>query len=172
MGPLWVNFRSPLLWDVFAVSTYFTISAVFWYIGLIPDLATVRDRAIHPLRRKIYGALSLGWKGAGRHWHHYEKAYGYLRRHAAWMDYSRYRRLRTPIGSGVTEAACKIVFTQRFKRAGMKWNSSNDQPILLLRVIALSSLWVTVRDAMLESQNQAQPRTPSGFVETATRIAA
>ena len=102
----------------------------------------------------------------------YEKAYGYLRRHAAWMDYSRYRRLRTPIGSGVTEAACKIVFTQRFKRAGMKWNSSNDQPILLLRVIALSSLWVTVRDAMLESQNQAQPRTPSGFVETATRIAA
>jgi molybdopterin-containing oxidoreductase family membrane subunit len=60
MGPLWVNFRSPLLWDVFAVSTYFTISLVFWYIGLIPDLATVRDRAVHPIRRKMYGILSLG----------------------------------------------------------------------------------------------------------------
>jgi molybdopterin-containing oxidoreductase family membrane subunit len=75
MGPLWVNFRSPLLWDVFAVSTYFTISLVFWYIGLIPDLATVRDRAINPIRRAIYSALSLGWKGAGRQWHNYEKAY-------------------------------------------------------------------------------------------------
>jgi Ni/Fe-hydrogenase subunit HybB-like protein len=75
MGPLWVNFRSPLLWDVFAVSTYFTISAVFWFIGMIPDLATVRDRAVHPIRRAIYGAASLGWKGGGRQWHHYEKAY-------------------------------------------------------------------------------------------------
>ena len=78
MGPLWVNFRSPLLWDVFAVSTYFTISAVFWYLGLIPDLATVRDRAINPIRRAIYGALSMGWKGAGRHWNDYEKGYGLL----------------------------------------------------------------------------------------------
>ena len=78
MGPLWVNFRSPLLWDVFAVSTYFTISLVFWYIGLVPDLATVRDRAIHPIRKLVYKTLSLGWKGAGRHWNHYEKAYGIL----------------------------------------------------------------------------------------------
>jgi Ni/Fe-hydrogenase subunit HybB-like protein len=75
MGSLWVNFRSPLLWDVFAVSTYFTISSVFWFIGLIPDLATVRDRAVHPIRRAIYTILSLGWKGGGRQWHHYEKAY-------------------------------------------------------------------------------------------------
>ncbi len=78
MGPLWVNFRSPLLWDVFAVSTYFTISLVFWYIGLVPDIATVRDRAKHPIRKFVYGLLSLGWKGAGRHWHNYEKAYGVL----------------------------------------------------------------------------------------------
>ncbi len=78
MGSLWVNFRSPLLWDVFAVSTYFTISAVFWFIGLIPDIATVRDRAVHPVRKAIYTVLSFGWKGGGRHWHHYEKAYGLL----------------------------------------------------------------------------------------------
>ncbi|NUM88423.1 MAG: polysulfide reductase NrfD [Bdellovibrionales bacterium] len=77
MGPLWVNFRSPLLWDVFAVSTYGTISAVFWFVGLIPDLATVRDRSTG-IRRKIYGVASLGWRGAARHWSNYEKAYGIL----------------------------------------------------------------------------------------------
>jgi molybdopterin-containing oxidoreductase family membrane subunit len=78
MGPLWVNFRSPLLWDVFAVSTYFTISAVFWYTGLVPDLATVRDRAKNFWRKKVYGLLSLGWRGSGRGWHHYEIAYWIL----------------------------------------------------------------------------------------------
>ncbi len=77
MGPLWVNFRSPLLWDVFAVSTYGTISAVFWFVGLIPDLATVRDRATG-VRKQIFSVLSLGWRGAGRHWWNYEKAYGIL----------------------------------------------------------------------------------------------
>jgi len=71
-GPLWVNFTSPLLWDVFAISTYFTISAVFWYIGLIPDLATVRDRAISPIKKFIYGTLSLGWNGSARTWSRYE----------------------------------------------------------------------------------------------------
>ncbi len=74
-GPLWVNFNSPLLWDVFAVSTYGTISVVFWYIGLVPDLATIRDRAEHPFRRKLYGLLSLGWTGSNRAWRHYESAY-------------------------------------------------------------------------------------------------
>jgi molybdopterin-containing oxidoreductase family membrane subunit len=74
-GALWVNFNSPLLWDVFAVSTYATISIVFWYIGLVPDFATIRDRAKHPLRKKLYGILSLGWTGSGRAWRHYESAY-------------------------------------------------------------------------------------------------
>ena len=69
------------------------------------------------------------------------------------MGYSRYRRLRTPIVSGVTEAACKIVFTQRFKRAGMKWNIDDGQPILDVRVIALSGRWLPVLTAMLESKN-------------------
>lgn len=71
-GPLWTNFRSPLLWDVFAVSTYATVSAVFWYIGMVPDFATVRDRAKTKLRRLIYGALSLGWRGSARDWSHWE----------------------------------------------------------------------------------------------------
>ena len=72
---MWPNFRSPLVWDVFAVSTYFTISLVFWFLGLLPDLATLRDQAQNPLARTIYGLLAMGWRGSARHWHRYETAY-------------------------------------------------------------------------------------------------
>src|SRR5712664_363500 len=71
----WPQFRSPLRWDVFAVSTYGTISLVFWYTGLIPDLATLRDRASDRYIRMIYGALAMGWRGEARHWERYESAY-------------------------------------------------------------------------------------------------
>lgn len=71
-GPLWVNFRSPLLWDVFAISTYFTISLVFWFIGLIPDLATMRDHSSSDFKRKLFGVLSFGWNGSARTWARYE----------------------------------------------------------------------------------------------------
>lgn len=74
-GPLWVNFRSPLLWDVFAVSTYAIVSIVFWYIGMIPDLATLRDRAKNKWRKRFYGIFSLGWRGTARSWNHYEMVY-------------------------------------------------------------------------------------------------
>jgi molybdopterin-containing oxidoreductase family membrane subunit len=72
---LWVNFTSPLLWDVFAVSTYLTVSAVFWYIGLVPDLATLRDRTTSPVKKIIYSVFSLGWRHSNRHWAHFERAY-------------------------------------------------------------------------------------------------
>jgi len=72
---LYQNFRSPLEWDVFAVGTYGLVSLMFWYTGLIPDLAIARDRARHPLRKFVYGLLSLGWRGSNRAWSHYEKAY-------------------------------------------------------------------------------------------------
>jgi Ni/Fe-hydrogenase subunit HybB-like protein len=75
---LWPQFRSPLDWDVFAVSTYLTTSLLFWYMGMIPDLAMIRDRAVSPIRRFLYGAFSLGWTGSSRHWHRYEKAYQIL----------------------------------------------------------------------------------------------
>ena len=81
LGPLpnqmemWVNFRSPLLWDVFAVSTYFTVSSLFRYVGLIPDLATMRDRSKTTIRRMAYGFLAMGWRGSARHWVNYESAY-------------------------------------------------------------------------------------------------
>lgn len=72
---MWPNFRSPLVWDVFAVSTYFTVSLLFWGIGLIPDFATLRDRAKNKLAKFIYGFASLGWRGSTKHWHRYEQAY-------------------------------------------------------------------------------------------------
>jgi molybdopterin-containing oxidoreductase family membrane subunit len=72
---LWPNFRSPLMWDVVAVSTYGTVSLLFWYLGMVPDLATLRDRATSTLRRLAYGTFALGWRGSGRQWHRYERAY-------------------------------------------------------------------------------------------------
>jgi Ni/Fe-hydrogenase subunit HybB-like protein len=71
-GPLWPNFNSPLLWDVFAISTYFTVSLLFWYSGLLPDLATVRDRAKTKLRKHLYGVASFGWSGSTKHWQRHE----------------------------------------------------------------------------------------------------
>ncbi|MEX1189644.1 MAG: NrfD/PsrC family molybdoenzyme membrane anchor subunit [Bacteroidia bacterium] len=72
-GSLWVNFNSPLLWDVFAISTYFTVSLVFWYTGLIPDFATIRDRQLKPRMRKIYNILSFGWSGSAKQWSRFEE---------------------------------------------------------------------------------------------------
>jgi Ni/Fe-hydrogenase subunit HybB-like protein len=72
---VWPNFMSPLMWDVFAVSTYFTVSLVFWYIGLIPDFATLRETAKNKTKKLIYTVLSLGWRHSSRHWSHYEKTY-------------------------------------------------------------------------------------------------
>ncbi len=72
---MWPQFRSPLMWDVFAVSTYATISLLFWYVGLIPDIATLRDRAKNKYFRLVYALLSWGWRGSARHWHRYEIAY-------------------------------------------------------------------------------------------------
>lgn len=72
-GSLWVNFNSALLWDVFAISTYFSVSLVFWYIGLIPDFATIRDRMVKPLPKKVYGILSFGWSGKAKQWTRFEE---------------------------------------------------------------------------------------------------
>ncbi|HEU4888632.1 MAG TPA: NrfD/PsrC family molybdoenzyme membrane anchor subunit [Thermoanaerobaculia bacterium] len=72
---LWPNFRSPLIWDVFAVSTYGTVSLLFWSVGLIPDLATFRDKTVNPVLKRFFGVLAMGWRGSARHWARYEKAY-------------------------------------------------------------------------------------------------
>ena len=72
---MWPQFRSPLMWDVFAVNTYLIVSTTFWYMGLIPDLALMRDRAKTRVRKFLYGLFALGWTGSARQWHNYEKAY-------------------------------------------------------------------------------------------------
>jgi Ni/Fe-hydrogenase subunit HybB-like protein len=72
---MWPQFRSPLVWDVFAVSTYATVSVLFWYVGLVPDLASMRDKARHPMIKKIYAVIALGWRGSARHWQRYMSAY-------------------------------------------------------------------------------------------------
>jgi Ni/Fe-hydrogenase subunit HybB-like protein len=72
---IWPQFRSPLIWDVFAVSTYGTVSLLFWYVGLLPDLATLRDRAKQKWQQYIFGMLSMGWRGSAHHWHRYQSAY-------------------------------------------------------------------------------------------------
>ena len=77
-GSLWINFRSPLVWDFFAISTYFTISVIFWYLGMVPDLATIRDRTKPGLRRRIMEFLSFGWDGSASTWQHYETVYKML----------------------------------------------------------------------------------------------
>lgn len=77
-GSLWVNFRSPLLWDFFAITTYFIISLIFWYIGMLPDLATLRDRAPTQFQKRIFHLLCCGWNGSARVWHRYETIYALL----------------------------------------------------------------------------------------------
>ncbi len=102
----------------------------------------------------------------------YRKAYGYLSNHKQWMDYSEYRRCGLPIGSGVTEAACKTVFTQRFKESGMSWKNESGQIILDLRVIRLSGLWTEVHHAYLKCLPQIPYATKSDLHEIAVQNAA
>ncbi len=78
---LWPQFRSPLMWDVFAVGTYATVSLLFWYVGMVPDIATFRDRSKSKIKQVVYGILALGWNGSSRHWHRYERAYLMLAAH-------------------------------------------------------------------------------------------
>ena len=75
---IWPQFRSPLEWDVFAVSTYFTVSILFWYMGMIPDLAVLRDRAKETWRKYLYGVFAMGWRNANNHWRNFEMAYHLL----------------------------------------------------------------------------------------------
>ena len=102
----------------------------------------------------------------------YRKAYGYLRNHKPWMDYAEYQRYGLPIGSGVTEAACKTVFTQRFKESGMSWKNESGQIILDLRIIRLSGLWAEVHHAYLKNLPSVSYATKSDFHEVAMQIAA
>ena len=113
---LWPQFRSPLVWDVFAVSTYATVSLLFWYVGLIPDLATLRDRSHHRVGRIVYGILSMGWRNVPAHWQRYQTAYLLLAGLAAPLVVSRAQRRR-----------------HGFRRRTSAGLASHDLPALLRR---------------------------------------
>jgi molybdopterin-containing oxidoreductase family membrane subunit len=112
---LWPQFRSPLVWDVFAVSTYGTVSLVFWYVGLIPDLATLRDSPAQSLvGRKVYGVMSLGWRGASRHWQRYHKAYLLLAGLAAPLVVSVHSVVGMDFASGIVPGWHSTIFPPYF----------------------------------------------------------
>ncbi|HVT79257.1 MAG TPA: NrfD/PsrC family molybdoenzyme membrane anchor subunit, partial [Phycisphaerae bacterium] len=112
---LWPQFRSPLVWDVFAVSTYGTVSLVFWYVGLIPDLATLRDDTRQsPLARRIYGFFALGWRGAARHWARYHKAYLLLAGLAAPLVVSVHSVVGMDFAAGIVPGWHSTIFPPYF----------------------------------------------------------
>ncbi len=111
---VWPQFRSPLVWDVFAVSTYATISFLFWFVGLIPDLATLRDRTKNPAARIIYGMLAMGWRGSARHWHNYDSAYLMLAGLATPLVVSVHSVVSFDFASGVLPGWHSTVFPPYF----------------------------------------------------------
>jgi len=111
---LWPQFRSPLVWDVFAVSTYFTISVVFWYVGLIPDLAALRDGTTRWGRRVVYGTLALGWRGSAAHWQRYHKAYMLLAGLAAPLVISVHSVVGMDFSGGIVPGWHSTIFPPYF----------------------------------------------------------
>jgi Ni/Fe-hydrogenase subunit HybB-like protein len=111
---VWPQFRSPLVWDVFAISTYATLSFLFWFVGLIPDLATLRDRSKNTLARIVYGILAMGWRGSAKHWHNYEAAYLMLAGLATPLVVSVHTVVSFDFASGVIPGWHSTVFPPYF----------------------------------------------------------
>jgi Ni/Fe-hydrogenase subunit HybB-like protein len=110
----WPQFRSPLIWDFFAVSTYFTVSLIFWYLGMVPDLASLRDRAVGRSTRVVYGILALGWRGSARHWHRYEQAYYLLAALATPLVVSVHSVVSTDFAVGIVPGWHETIFPPFF----------------------------------------------------------
>src|SRR3981189_1966116 len=111
---LWPQFRSPLVWDVFAVSTYATVSLLFWFVGLIPDLATLRDRSQSPVGRVVYGMLAMGWRGSAHHWHRYDTAYLLLAGLATPLVVSVHTVLRFDLPASILPGWHTTIFPPQF----------------------------------------------------------
>jgi molybdopterin-containing oxidoreductase family membrane subunit len=111
---VWPQFRSALVWDVFAVSTYFTVSLLFWYMGMIPDFAKLRDRAPTPMRRGIYGVLAMGWRNSARHWHRYETTYLLLAGLATPLVISVHSVVSSDFAQGIVPGWHETVFPPYF----------------------------------------------------------
>src|SRR5207248_29195 len=111
---VWPQFRSPLIWDFFAVSTYFTVSLIFWYLGMVPDLASLRDRAMGRIARVIYAILALGWRGSAHHWHRYEQAYYLLAALATPLVVSVHSVVSTDFAVGIVPGWHETIFPPFF----------------------------------------------------------
>lgn len=150
-GPIWVNFKSPLLWDVFAISTYLLISAVFWYLGLIPDLATIRDRGKPGWRQRLARVFSLGWDGSSRTWHRYETVYMLLAGLATPLVFSVHSIVSMDFATSVIPGWHTTIFPPYFVAGAI---FSGLAMVLTLMIIARKTMrlenYVTVRhiDAM------------------------
>jgi hypothetical protein len=136
-----------------------TKAAAQWFAKMRRWLRDRRQGAAHVVRSAMHylDRRKMTKAQKAEFW----KAYRYLRRHRRWMDYAGYRRRGLPIGSGVTEAACKTVFTQRFKRSGMRWNHESGQVILDLRTLYLSGIWEAAFAADLAARALPVPRKVS-----------
>ena len=111
---VWPQFRSPLVWDFFAVSTYFTVSLIFWYLGMVPDLAGLRDRANTRATQAFYGILALGWRGSAQHWHRYEQAYYLLAALATPLVVSVHSVVSTDFAVGIVPGWHETIFPPYF----------------------------------------------------------
>jgi molybdopterin-containing oxidoreductase family membrane subunit len=145
-GPLWVNFKSPLVWDFFAISTYFLISALFWYLGLLPDLATLRDRQAQSSRKRLWALLSLGWNGSYRAWHRYELVYLLLAGLATPLVFSVHTIVSTDFATSIVPGWHTTIFPPYFVAGAI---FSGLAMVLTLMIVARKVMrledYVTVR---------------------------
>ena len=157
----WPQFRSPLIWDVFAVSTYFTVSLLFWFIGLIPDLATLRDRAENRYARMIYGLLAMGWRGSARHWARYESAYLLLAGLATPLVLSVHTVVSFDFAVGIVPGWHTTIFPPYFV-AGAIYSGFAMVLMLAIPIRKLYSLEDFITDRHL--QNSAKVMLATGWI--------
>ena len=147
-GSLWVNFNSPLLWDVFAISTYFSVSLVFWYIGLIPDFATIRDRAVKPVSKMAYSVLSFGWTGNAKAWIRFEEVSLVLAGLATPLVFSVHSIVSMDFATSVIPGWHTTIFPPYFVAGAIFSGFAMVQTLLLMarKVLHLES-YITIKHA-------------------------
>jgi len=147
-GPLWPNFNSPLLWDVFAISTYFSVSLVFWYIGLIPDFATIRDRAVKPAAKFAYGILSFGWTGNAKAWIRFEEVSLVLAGLATPLVFSVHSIVSMDFATSVIPGWHTTIFPPYFVAGAIFSGFAMVQTLLLIvRKVLHLEAYITVKHA-------------------------
>ena len=167
-GPLWVNFRSPLVWDVFAISTYLTISLVFWYLGMIPDLATLRDRAKGGIKKFVFRMLSLGWNGSHRAWSRYEIVSLVLAGLATPLVLSVHSIVSMDFATSLIPGWHTTIFPPYFV-AGAIYSGFGMVLTLLIIIGRMCRLWVTMRTSRAPPTISRSRNTTSATSQTGSQ---